>query len=75
MRSILLSGLLLLGLSRVLLAQEAPLVETRLDSVVITTHFEPTPLHEAVQPVRVISAQRIQLQGASHLQALLYQVP
>jgi len=75
MRSILLSGLLLLGLSRVLLAQEAPLIKARLDSVVITAHFEPTLLHEAVQPVRVISARRIQLQGASHLQALLYQVP
>ncbi len=77
MRTWILAGsVLLLGLSQGAWAQQEPrMVEARLDSVVITAQFEPTPLSEAVQPVRVLSARRIGLQAASHLQALLYQVP
>ncbi|SHK68053.1 TonB-dependent receptor plug domain-containing protein [Rhodothermus profundi] len=77
MRIWILAGtLLLLGLGQGVRAQQEPLmVEAQLDSVVITAHFEPTPLSKAVQPVRVLSAGRIGLQAASHLQALLYQVP
>ncbi|MDQ7041809.1 MAG: TonB-dependent receptor, partial [Rhodothermus sp.] len=69
-------ALFLLDVSRLVWAQQPVLQEAvQLDSVVITAHFEPTPLHQTVQPVRVFSSRQIVLRAVSHLQALLYQVP